>query len=128
MEIELHRRWHKQFYIIGNLIVNGSFLCNTLEPSLTRLPYPAIQPGRYQIRMQWSRKFKAPRAFLQDIPARSGIMIHEGNKVSDTLGCILVGDNTFVGQVLNSRLRLKAINQLINDALKAGEQVFISIS
>lgn len=127
MELTLQRTWHKNLYIIGRLYVNNTLLCNTLEPSRTRLPYPAIPEGRYEVKVQWSRKFSAHRPFLQDVPRRSGIMIHEGNSVKDTLGCILLGDNTMKGMVLNSRLRCRQLRDALSFALLRQEPIFITI-
>ena len=43
---------------------------------------------------------KLPR--LLEVPGYNGVLIHVGNKPSDTLGCILVGYNKIKGQVVNS--------------------------
>ena len=52
-----------------------------------------------------------------------GRLIHEGNHVSNTLGCILVGWNQKVGYLNNSWKALKPLMQRINTALLQGRGV-----
>ena len=64
-------------------------LCYTLEPSLES---PQLIPiGEYGICVTLSPRFNRRLPLLLDVPGHSGIRIHAGNTVHDTLGCILVG-------------------------------------
>ena len=45
----------------------------------------------------------------------------------DTEGCILVGENKKVGQVLNSTSYEQRLTKLIKEATSRGEQCFITI-
>ena len=72
----------------------------------------AVPTGTYKVDMNtvspkfksrtWAKPYggKLPRLVL--VPGYDGVLIHPGNKAEDTLGCILVGENKAVGQVLNS--------------------------
>jgi hypothetical protein len=50
-----------------------------------------IPPGRYEVKRRWSLKYKS-HWILKNVPNRSYILIHVGNFMDDTQGCILVGD------------------------------------
>ncbi|MCQ2221132.1 MAG: DUF5675 family protein [Prevotella sp.] len=138
MIIQIERKWKKETYTIGRLLVNGEFLCNTLElkdVGLTkRMPLAeikakkvfgetAIPTGKYRIDYRMSWKFDKKRAYLVDVPAFVGIMIHEGNTRADTLGCILVGMNTEKGTVTDSKHWLGILNKKIEEAIEKGEPV-----
>jgi len=51
---------------------------------------------------------------LTPVEARTGILIHIGNTVRDTQGCILVGQGQKPGQVSNSRDALRMLNYKVN--------------
>ena len=68
--------------------------CKTLE-----LPWrenqrniSCIPNGRYIVKKHYSPRF-GQCFWLQDVPNRSEILIHQGNYNRDTNGCILVGAN-----------------------------------
>lgn len=142
MVITIERKWKKETYTIGRLLVNGEFLCNTLELKdvgmTKRMPLDvikqkkvfgetAIPTGKYRIDYRMSYKFDKKRAYLLDVPAFIGIMIHEGNTREDTMGCILVGMNTVKGTVTDSRHWLDILNGKIENALERGEPVSVFI-
>ncbi len=134
MEITVERKYKKPKYIIGNMLVDGHWYCNTLEPpegtateTVTAGSKKAIATGTYKVKMQWSPKFGKMLPCLQDVLGRSGILIHAGNYPYDTQGCILVGVNSRVGMVLNSRDCLALLVNKIRVALNSGEAVTITI-
>ena len=146
MELILERKYKKEGYTIGNLYIAqsnsstsplgrmGGAFCNTLEPpigtpleSVTAGSRKAIPPATYNIKMQWSPKFGKMLPCLQDVPGRSSILIHAGNHPYDTQGCILVGVNSRVGMVLNSRDCLALLVNQIRTALYIGEEVKIKV-
>ncbi len=47
---------------------------------------------------------------LTPVPGRTGILIHVGNTVADTQGCILIGIQQGPGSVGNSRAALRMLN------------------
>ena len=142
MTIEVIRKWKKESYTIGELYVNGERFCNTLEPVDRGLlkgmtvgtirkkkvyGRTAIPSGEYKIKMNIMASRKKVRPQIMDVPAFFGVFIHEGNTVKDTKGCILLGDNTQKGMVLNSRKRVLELGSLIDEAEENEESVTIII-
>lgn len=65
---------------------------------------------------------------LMDVPGFKYILIHAGNMVEDTEGCLLPGLNRAKGMVLDSR---KYENIIVNDVKEAeatGYEVYINIT
>ena len=107
---------------IGNLYLDGEWLCDTLE-----LPWKdnqrsisCIPDGQYKVRLRTARE-SATRDYLhlliQDVPNRDYILVHIGNKSSDSRGCVLVGIGTEQDFVKNSRL---AMELLMKEILNLG--------
>lgn len=104
------RKHNKRDYCIGNFYINGSFMCNTLEPHAIDWDKEEKEPGKtaipigtYDVTISWSRKFNDRLPYVNGVPQFTGVMIHAGNYPEDTEGCILLGDNNVVGAVMNSR-------------------------
>lgn len=57
------------------------------------------------------------------VPGRTGILIHVGNEVKDTQGCILIGQSQEPGVVWNSKDALRQLNY----TLDRGEQHTITL-
>ena len=108
--------------------------CFTLEDAYhdqkiygqTRIP-----AGTYKLGLFQSPHFGKQMIYLLNVPNYDGIMIHNGNKNEDTLGCILVGDtsNLFVGNedtIANSNQALNRIQPQITTAILNGD-TFITI-
>ena len=94
--------------------------CDTLEPQWRDLKKEkkvrgktAIPEGKYKIVMSPSAKFHRNMPYLKDVPQFEGIMIHPGNTVKDTIGCILVGVKSGTG-LLVSRVTFEKIMKIIN--------------
>lgn len=127
MVIKLERRYHKSDYIIGVLSVDGTRFSNSLEPSASRFLHPCIPAGVYKVALYPSLKFKGYRPYVLGVPGRVGIMFHEGNSVKDTLGCILLGENSVKGKVLNSRHYVRLLVDMIRIADSSAEEVKLII-
>ena len=77
-----------------------------------------IPTGTYLVKHHVSPKFG--QCFkVQDVKGRSDILIHSGNVVADTLGCILVGltsgsvDDSSSAMICNSRKAMAVLLALI---------------
>lgn len=153
MNLRIERRWKKSSYTIGILYINGERFCETLEDkdrglrqgaSMAELKLgkiygeTAIPTGVYKVSINTvSQKYKDVKWYndlcegrmprLINVPAFSGVLIHPGNTALDTLGCILVGRNTKVGALTNSRETFKALYEQMAAAKAAGEEITISI-
>lgn len=128
MEVTINRFYHGEKYIIGRMYVNGTYVCDTLEPPLTRLQFPGILPSRYKLVSYPSSKFRAIRPLVEGVHGRTGILIHEGNTVSDTMGCILVGYNRRVARVEDSKKCVQMLLQMFKPVWKSGEEIYLSYS
>ena len=138
MEILVKRIAKKPKYTIGKMYIDGQQICDTLEDtdrglnqnmSLEEIKNKkvygetAVPTGTYKVDMNtvspkfksrtWAKPYggKLPRLVL--VPGYDGVLIHPGNKAKDTLGCILVGENKAVGQVLNSQVTFKKIMSIL---------------
>ena len=151
MELILERIAKKKTYTIGHLYIakepdgnnpglgqpltKGLQICDTLEPTWRDYKNgaykvkgrSAIPEGRYAVVISFSPKFKQWLPILLGVPKFDGIRIHAGNCSEDTEGCILVGKNRLVGQVLDSRIWLHRLKQKIVEAKGRGEPVWITI-
>lgn len=137
-----NRKYRKEDYTIGDLSSNGKVLCNVLEDkdrgldsnmSLSEIQSikvkgkTAIPTGTYRILITYSSKFKRNMPLVCNVPGYDGIRIHPGNTAEDTEGCLLVGENKVVGKVINSRVTFNTIYKLLEDSIKAGNEVYITI-
>ena len=151
MELILERIAKRKTYTIGHLYIaqetnadnpglgqpltKGLQICDTLEPTWRDYEHggykvkgrSAIPEGRYAVVISWSPKFKAWLPILLGVPKFEGIRIHAGNTAEDTEGCILVGKNKLVGQVVDSRIWLHRLKQKIVEAKDKGEAVWLTI-
>lgn len=134
MLLEVKRLYKKDTHTIGVLVVDGEKFSDTLEDKVRDLKSEkkvygetAIPAGKYKVVMSMSSKFKRVMPYLENVPQFTGIMIHPGNTIKDTLGCILVGENKKKGQLVNSRKYSDELNKRINEAIERKEQVWIEV-
>ena len=124
MRLTLVRRWNKKDYCIGDLYINGKWFCNVLEDvdrglddSMTEEEIKqskikgqtAIPVGIYTVLLTYSPKYKKVMPLINNVKGYSGIRIHSGNSSKDTEGCLLVGKNTVVGRLTDSRNTYNAL-------------------
>lgn len=141
MDLLVKRLWPKTNYCVGRMYIDGKFFCNTLEPKVVDVDKSgkfdgnekkvygesAIPYGTYKIVYTESPRFKRKLPRLVDVPHFEGILIHPGNTVEDTQGCILVGKNTSTGRLSDSRVTSDHLNALIDRTIKNGGEVTITI-
>lgn len=153
MKILIDRKWKKETYTIGKLYVDGILFCNSLEDkdrglkqtdSLSTIQSKkvyaetAIPTGIYNVRMDikspkyssysWYKNLCGgcmPR--LENVPGFSGILIHPGNTALDSSGCILVGKNTKVGQITDSKNTFSKLYKKMKKAYDKGEKITLEI-
>ena len=155
MELLLDRKYCKEKYTVGELLINGIFFSNTLEDKVRDInkngkfdngeykvyAETAIPYGEYEITLDVvSPKFskyqfykevcngKLPR--LLNVPNFEGILIHcaEGPKGADLLqGCIAVGNNTIKGGLTNCKETFKKLYSILDKANKNNEKITIKI-
>ena len=128
-------------YTEGELYVNGVYFCKTLEDTNrdlnkngqfdnnekkvygeTCIPY-----GKYKVILSYSPKFKRELPEILEVPNFQGIRIHRGNKISDTLGCILCGEKVKNGYLSNSTPYEIKLVELFKQAKLRNEESFIEI-
>lgn len=152
MEIKVKRKWKKEAYTIGKMYIDGEYVCDTLEDKDRGLTSnmsvaqicgvkvhgeTAIPTGRYLVDMKTVSPRFGSRAQYQfckgrlprlcNTPGYQGVLIHCGNTAMDTDGCILVGENKAVGQVLNSTATFRRLYPILKAADERGEQIYITI-
>lgn len=152
MELTLKRVACKPLYSIGKLYIDGQYFCDTIEDkdrglddSMTeqeiraiKIPsQTAIPTGTYRVTLNvQSPKFKAKAAYafcqgylprLLNVKGFDGVLMHIGNTQNSSAGCILVGQNKVVGQVINSTETFKKLYAILDTANKKGEKIYITI-
>ena len=114
MKLELIRTDENEECTLGWLFVDGVPLYAALElpwknneRNVSRIP-----AGLYDAALHHSPKFGLC-VHVMEVPGRSEILIHAGNKASDTRGCILIGKkHSSIGEaqaVLNSRAAMREL-------------------
>jgi hypothetical protein len=129
MKLLLKRDTFGEDYTMGKLFIDNEPFCDTLEdkcrdlnndndlddPGETKVYGETCIPGGvYKIIMFFSPHFKRILPRLIAVKGFDGILIHPGNTIKDTLGCILVGRKS--GKtVLNSRLTFNSLMDKIQN-------------
>ena len=149
MELNIKRIARRETYTVGRLYIDGKYFCDTLEDkdrglrqdmpvavirATKRKGITAIPTGRYRLTLAVQSPKFSKRAIYQfcngylprliNVPGYDGVLIHIGNTARDTEGCLLVGRNTQVGKVLDSR---KTFIELYDRLLGAKDDIYIKI-
>jgi len=152
MILKLRRTAKRQLYTIGHLYINGAYFCDTIEDKdrgLNQLmpldliktikvyKQTAIPTGTYTVAMGTrSPKFSQKPAYnftegrlprLLNVPGYDGILIHAGVNQNSSAGCLIVGENKIVGQVVNSMATFRRLWKILDAAYKQGDKISIVI-
>ena len=140
MNLVLRRRPSTEFATIGELYLEGNFLCFTLEDVVREIEgqpvsawkvkgETAIPQGKYRVTITKSERFKRDLPLLNMVAGFEGVRIHPGNRAEDTEGCILPGMS--IGpdgwSVVESRYAFNKVYGLIDSALHDGDEVHIDV-
>lgn len=150
MELVLNRILKTNDYTIGELNVNGTYLCDTIEDRVRPLPEvcpntpkdiackckekvygkTAVPAGTYKVKLGYSNRFKRILPQILSVPHFIGILIHTGNATKDTEGCIIVGtwDGKTENWVSNSRVAFNKLMPLLESATDKKEEITITIN
>lgn len=124
MRITLVRIANRPTYCIGKLYIDGVYFSDVIEDvdrglddrmSLEEIlarkvkGETAIPTGIYEVTITYSPKYKKLMPLINNVKGYSGIRIHSGNTAKDTEGCLIVGKNTKVGMVTESRVTYNAL-------------------
>jgi hypothetical protein len=119
--------------ILGTLETHGGATCYTLERAAVAIP-----EGRFQVTLTVSQRarggalwapgsdFKLP--LLTGVPGRSSIRMHAGNAAQESDGCLLLGAEVQGLTLLHSRPALIRIVNLLHDADRDGDVVFLTVT
>lgn len=114
MKIVLKRVAQTKKGTFGILLADGVPLCVTLEDPWkdNARNVSCIPEGEYKLKPHNGSKFKNVW-ILQDVPDRSAILIHAGNTIKDTSGCILVGRSFSANGIRSSKDALNHIRGVL---------------
>jgi hypothetical protein len=125
------------------LTVAGEFVCFVLEDGFRAEKVKAetrIPPGVYKVEKrtvggfyeQYKARFKHPFSVqVMNVPNFENILIHIGNTIYDTAGCLLVGLGVAYNgnfEVNQSTAAYSQVYEMVRDALDGGGAVEIEIS
>jgi hypothetical protein len=128
VKIDIYRFLETDRSIIGNLHVDGVPLCVDLEPSRlkpTHAGHPCIPCGIFKVKLTMSPHLGYVTPELVDVPGRTAIRIHKGNKPEDSLGCTLTGmsHGPAADWISNSKEAFDKLMELCRAAEARGEEI-----
>lgn len=106
MKLTLNRIAYREKYTIGKLYIDGVYFCDTIEDiprEVKVMNETCIPKGLYKVIINMSNRFKRLMPLLLNVPGFEGIRIHNGINQDSTSGCIVVGKNTIVGKLTQSK-------------------------
>ena len=131
MKLTLRRIAFRDTYTIGKLYIDVVYFSDVIEDTdrglddtmsvedILKLKVKgetAIPTGIYEVTITYSPKYKRLMPLINNVKGYSGIRIHSGNTAKDTEGCLIVGKNTKVGMVTDSRITYNALFKRLQQA------------
>ena len=123
MELTLTRKTRRRGYTEGVLTdENGKHLADTLEPQWRALARgekkvagkTASPEGTYDVVVTKSPRFGTYLPLLVGVPGFEGIRMHAGNNAqTDSRGCILLGERNGAGMIINSRVTVRRVTEML---------------
>lgn len=103
----------------GVLVYDRQVLCHTFElPWLGNVQNKSCVPvGEYDVIKAASPKY-GEVFYLKNVPGREGILIHPGNSLKDTRGCVLPGLDVSEQGVQHSRLAMARLYAALPSSFK----------
>lgn len=152
MQIVVKRRWFTNDTTIGEMSIDNTFECYTLEDKDRNLSdsmslgdinkikifgKTAIPTGTYKVTVEATgivvnvgQRPGPPGAkklpLIIPIKGFSGVRIHVGNNATATEGCLLVGQGRIKDAITNSTAALNSVFDQIETAINAGQSVSIT--
>lgn len=134
MKLKLYRTEYLPTCVKGNLYVDGSLECFTLEPPLKfngqyNIPdKTCVEEGTFLVKRWASEHFDFAVPLLVGVPQRDSIEIHPLNLPSQTKGCIGVGAQWVnAPEIGQSDMAFRALLEKLENAWANQEQVTITI-
>jgi hypothetical protein len=145
MELTLIRKHFTEKYTIGKLFSEQKYICDTFEDVVRDLNdinhdgdfddegegkiygKTAIPCGRYKVLISHSVKLKRILPILLKVPGFTGIRIHGGRNETWTEGCILVGENTIKGQLVNYGYWETTVKNILQAEVDKGFKNYITV-
>lgn len=133
-DIVVTRKWFTDKSTIGELTIDGKFICFTLEDRDRKLESggtkvmheTAIPRGTYEVIINRSVRFQRMLPLLLNVPQFTGIRIHTGNWATNSSGCLCLGFRRGEDEILESRPALRMFIEILAEKLKKGK-VYIQI-
>jgi hypothetical protein len=119
MRVEVRRKWETDKSIISELWIDGTFECFGLEPSRNtpvHPGHPCIPAGTYDVVLTESPHLGYLTPEVLNVPGRTAIRWHIGNKPEDVLGCVVVGDSHTTDWVSHSKAAFEKLMGVLKTA------------
>ena len=136
LDLKVYRSPTKNEVTEGGLMLGDFLLMYTLEDAIREVPgmpveswkikgQTATPAGRYQVVPRWSNHFQCLMPHITNVPGYTDVLIHVGNKITDTEGCLLVGNLDLEGAIGNSKAAFDALHSLLKLVWARNEEVWI---
>lgn len=144
MDIKVVRYMFSSDWTQSHMFINDVYICDVIEPFDSGIYNSdskdtilsikkkygkiAIGYGIYPITLQYSSHFKRILPYLNNVNGFVGIMQHNGNDVSASRGCQILGVvSNKDGYVVNSKNTVDDVVKRYSDAIESGDEIFLTV-